>query len=138
MEINITEIKNLISNNMIFNIKLNDSRHDIMGILGIPIDIANQKKSSPEILSYGALQFYLKNNKLRGFSFYASKLEFYNNISFQEINKNDIINFVIGNNYSFFENQSFLNEDFIYTINGIDYIFANNILISFGVFNDFL
>ncbi|MDO4223486.1 MAG: hypothetical protein Q4D05_05600 [Acinetobacter sp.] len=137
MEINITEIKNLISNSMIFNIKLGDSRYDIIGILGNPIDIAHQKKSSPEILSYGALQFYLKDNKLRGFSFYSSKIGFYNNIYFQEIHKSDIINFVKKSNYIFFENKSFLNEDVIYTINGIDYLFSNNILISFGIFKDF-
>lgn len=134
MIIDLNEVKDFILSEKFLDIQTKDVKQIVLDKLGEPINFTPQKKSSPEILSYGAVDFYLLDNQVNGFSFYKSKTELYSNITYKDITKKEVDDFLNGHRISFESEKSFLNDDCVYNIGNKNLIFQDDILISFGMY----
>ncbi|WP_143821228.1 hypothetical protein [Moraxella porci] len=134
MIIDLYIIKNIIKTKSLFGIRTNCQKQDVLYVFGNPIDYAKQHKSYPEILGYGALQFFLINDRITSFSFDGSKLDFYDNIKMSPIRKEHIDDFLFEKNISFFKEAPVIEGGEVYKIDGrIDILFYENTLFSFGI-----
>lgn len=135
MIIDLDIIKKFIKTKSLFGIKIHCRKQDILYIFGNPIDYAKQHKSYPEILGYGALQFFLINDRIAGFSFDGFKLDFYDNIKMSPIRKEYIDDFLFEKNISFFKEAPVIEGGEVYKIDGgIDILFYENTIFSFGIY----
>ena len=133
------DIYELITNQSFKTINLGDQKDKIIKIFGTPLFIEPEKKASPEIISYGCVDFYFRKNILNGFSFNSDKLKYFDNIKYDNILKKEIkdillqkkIKFVIENEVLdcniIANNENFIVRDIIH-LN-----FYKQILVSWGM-----
>lgn len=134
MLITLFDIETLILYRKFKNINIGDDKTKILELFGTPILVENQKKASPEIISYGALSFYMRNNILNSFSFDYTKLNYYENISAEKVFKNYIDKLLINNNISFIVEEEYVEDNFTITTENKIYLnFYLEELVSFGI-----
>ncbi|RPD83180.1 MULTISPECIES: hypothetical protein [Neisseria] len=75
---------------------LNSDKYDVLNEFGSPPNHNPQRKKNKEIMGYGALNIYLLNNRVVGFSINILN-NYLDNAVFEKIDKNEVVKFIHNN-----------------------------------------
>jgi len=136
MNFDLSTLEALIVNKNLMGLRVGDSKDKILEVFGTPIDVVPQRKNNKAIISYGALQFYLLNQRLAGFTFDAQKIQcFEKRFVFQKIYFSELASFLLKKNLAFSVDTrlSFQNSKTIVVEGSLYFCFVDEGLMMFGI-----
>lgn len=135
MNVDLSTLEALILSKNLLGLRVGDSKEKILDVFGAYIDFAPQRKNNKAIISYGALQFYLLNQRLDGFTFDAQKIQFFEKrFVLEKIYFSELENFLLENKSPFSEDTrlSFQDSTTLIVEDGMYFCFVADVLTIFG------
>ena len=139
MKISLIFIESMLLNKSLGGVQIGDSRDKVIQYFGEPLDFLPQKKKNKAIFSYGALQLYLLDGTLRGFTFDSQKIAFFETVFlFEKIYLSDFLFFLDEKkiNYESDDRIFFQTGKVIKVHKSFYFCFAEDVLMVFGFSQD--
>ncbi|MEN8422649.1 hypothetical protein ABFO63_03180 [Acinetobacter junii] len=135
MIVDILCIKKLLMTNNFSEIFLDQTKENILKLLGNPIDSSPQRKNNKEILSYCVLQIYVFNSLVKGFTFDYQKEKYFDvDFTLLKIHQDEIVKFLMTTGIEYVEDiQLSFQVGTILKVNKVYLGFTDGFLTIFGM-----